>query len=194
MSFNSPNDPRASHSRSLDDFHQGEDVAENSQDDLGLDLVDELTQPSKDPSTRPVKKWMLVAGMLAILIIGAIVLFSVMTPKDITTDIVNAKDAQTSTQDVTGGGKVHVVVSKAQDGIVVQAIDLPTAPDGFDYQWSTTAKDGSIRRVAVLKDDKTDQWVGVKDLAIVDDLTLSLETDGGLDVPEGEPIAIVNAP
>jgi hypothetical protein len=194
MSFNSPNDPRSSKSRSLEDLHQGDENNENSQEDFGLDLVDELTEHSEHPANRPVKKWMLVAGMLAILIVGAIVLISVMSPKDTTTDVVNAKDAQTSTQEISGGGIVNVVISQSADGIAVQATDLPPAPEGFDYQWYTTAKDGSIRRVAVLKDDNTGQWVAVSDLDRVDDLTLSLETDEGLDVPEGEPIAIVDTP
>ena len=194
MSFDSSSSSNLPKGRSLDDFHQGEEETDNSQDDFGLDLVDELSEHPDQPAVRPVKKWMLVAGMLAILIVGALVLFSVTAPKDNSSAIVNASDAQKSTQTVTNGGNVNVVISQSEDGIAVQATDLPPAPEGFDYQWSASNKDGSIRRLAALKDDKTDQWVGVSSLSTLDDLSLSLETDGGLDVPEGEPLVVVDAP
>lgn len=194
MSFNSPSAPRSSDGRSLDDLHGVNHPDADAQDDFGLDLVDELSEHPEEPANRPVKKWMLVAGMLAILVVGGIVLLTLLTPKDSSGKIVDASDAQTSTEDITNGGSANIVISESEDGIAVQALDLPVAPEGFDYQWSATASDGSIRLLDALEDDKTDKWVSVHDLARLDDLTLSLETDGGLDVPEGEPLVVIATP
>ncbi len=84
-----------------------------------------------------------------------------------------------------------VLVDKNDDEALFYCLDLAEAPEGKTYQWWVKA-DGTHRSIAVFKVDSKGSNIvrleSVSDLGNIEQYSVTLEPDGGVDKPSGEMI------
>lgn len=174
--------------REPEDFRYG--TAEDAQDDLGLELVDDLVQHRSSPRPAPVKKWMLLAVAAVVVVIGVIALIAALMPRDIAGEVKHASDVTEQTAQVSGGGEAVLRLSAAKNAGSISLRDLAGAPQGETYQiWVEATGGGSASSLKVLDPQDTQATAGFQSLGDIDSVLVTTEPEGGSSEP-GESVVL----
>lgn len=160
-----------------------------SDEDLGLDLVDQVTEHRDDSRPRPLKKWMLVVAALAVVLIGGAILLVNLLPKDFVAITAGAKDKVEQTQPVEGGGTATLTTSDSKDTGSVMITELPVLPENESYVlWLTDAASDAPSVLADIPAKGQGTTAGFKGNSSIGTVILTVEPAEGTQTPSAEPL------
>lgn len=96
--------------------------------------------------------------------------------------ILRSGDAQVKTVDKGEGGRMTVAMSRSENRMLVLAEDLPNLPDGKDLQVWTGHK-GTMISAGFLDPENGDALLAISGFGDADAIGVTLEPDGGSEVP-----------
>ena len=117
---------------------------EPQEENLGLDLVSEVSTTSRVSRESKPKRWILVAVGLAIIVVLAIVTVSLLNGGTKASKASSASDAVIQTVKLNGGGEARLSSSKANDAIGVELSGLPPVSDSEQYVAWAVHEAGSV--------------------------------------------------
>jgi anti-sigma-K factor RskA len=99
--------------------------------------------------------------------------------------VMSASDAQTVAKTFPGGGNVRMVMSASANSAVIYAKDLPSQGKGKVYQvWLISADGPKSQGTFARSGDMI-----MEDIDQVDQLAVTVEPEGGSELPTSEPVA-----
>lgn len=175
-----------------------EDVRDSSreepEDNLGLGLVDDVATQRPDRAT-PVRKWILLAIAVVVVVAGIVALVNALAPRDIVSEVAAAPDRVANTVELPSGGTASVAVSPSLDEGSIELAGLPESSAESTYQvWIVSGTGGDVSSLAVLEPDETEHASGFKKLADIESLLITAEPAGGSEAPSRDPLATIDLP
>lgn len=104
--------------------------------------------------------------------------------------VLGAPDAEKVTVEVDGGGQATVVRSVAEGKAVVVTKDMPDAPDGQDYELWFRDDTGHLDPAGLMPDGSANTVILRGDASEITGVGITVEPDGGSEVPTNSPIAL----
>ncbi|MEE1620334.1 anti-sigma factor [Zafaria sp. Z1313] len=177
--------------RDARDFSNDAEPEEN----LGLDLVDEVAQHERRGPSAPVRKWLLLAVAAAVVVIGVTALVLALTPRDLVGEVASAPDRVESSVEVDGGGSAVLAVSRERDAGSLTLEGLPEPEAGQVYHvWVLAASNGAPSSVEALETGEVAGSVGIRGLADISTVTVTVEPASGAEVPGSDPVVSIDVP
>lgn len=167
--------------------------------DVGMGLVDGLGPPRQgetdEPAQRrPVTKWMLVVAAVLVLAIGGWAIWRVIAGPDIVGAVNRAEDNFiTEETPLADGGAMRGHVSRERDMAYVEFTDMPDPGEGNTYQLWLYPRDGSAPAdLGTRSAERLEDPVAFRGVNGFEDLTITVEPEGGSDRPGGEMLGEVD--
>ncbi|TLP73294.1 anti-sigma factor domain-containing protein [Nesterenkonia sphaerica] len=162
--------------------------------EVGVGLVQDISNHTGETERhKPVlKKWMFIAGFIAIVLIGAVVIWQFTAPRDVQA-IADADPDASVVEDyeMDGGGTIDAVLAPAEDVGYVQFQDVPSTEDEHTYQlWllpTGAGEPGTIGNFTA--EELEDEVVDITNLAQHQALLVTVEPVRGQERPQGDIVA-----
>lgn len=117
---------------------------EPQDENLGLDLVSQVAQTSRaERSTRP-KRWIFALVGLVIVIVLALVTFSLLNGGTKATKATKASDVVSESIELSSGGQAKISTSKKENALGVELTSLPALEDSEQYVVWAVHEEGGI--------------------------------------------------
>lgn len=104
--------------------------------------------------------------------------------------VLGAPDAEKVSLEIEGGGQATVVRSVAEGKAVVVTNDMPDAPTGKDFELWFRDDTGHLDPAGLMPDGPENTIVLRGDASDITGVGITVEPDGGSDVPTSSPIAL----
>lgn len=167
---------------------------DDNDEDLGMDLVDELST-DVESTRKPVKKWVLLVAGLAVILIGVVMLVVNLVPKNYVAQVDGAKDKVVVQSDVEGGGHAVLGTSAKKDAGSITLSDLPNIEATERYTvWLIDAASDRPTRLATLDAGSKNASEGFNGVSTIGSVMLTVEPSDGSDAPSEEPLVVLETP
>ena len=172
--------------------HRGDE----NDEDLGMDLVDQVSTHSERPARRPLKRWMFVVAALAVVVIGLVAGLVNLLPTDYVSKVERASDQVVAQADLEGGGHAVLTTSAKADAGMVELTDLPRLEASETYAvWLIEASTDRPTLLANVLPDEQPIQEGFNGVGNIASVMVSLEpADGSSSAPSTEPLAVLDLP
>ena len=172
--------------------HRGDE----NEEDLGMDLVDQVSTDAERPARRPLKRWVLVVAGLAVLLIGLIAGLSTLVPTNYVSKVERASDQVVVQAELEGGGNAVLTTSAKADAGMIELSGLPDVGSSETYSvWlieASTDRPTLLANVVPGEEPAQEGFNGVEKIASV---MVSLEpADGSSTAPSSAPLAVLDLP
>ncbi|WP_150460780.1 anti-sigma factor domain-containing protein [Nesterenkonia ebinurensis] len=162
--------------------------------EVGVGLVENLSNHTGETERRTpvIKKWMFVTGFLAIVLIGALIIWQVSIPRDIQALADADPEAeQIAEYPMEEGGTVDAVLSHTEDVGYAQFSDLPALEGEQTYQlWLLPAGTGEPSSIGNFTPDELEgEIITISNLASHQALLVTVENIRGEERPQGDIVA-----
>ena len=159
-----------------------------------MGLVEEFSNHTgEEVRRRPVlKRWMVIAGLLLVLLVGGLVIWQVSVPRDI--ESVAQADPQAYVLDgyeMANGGQIDAAFSEEEDVGYMEFEDVPELDDGATYQvWLMPTGTGAPSSLGnFTAEELQSDNVEVQGLAQYRALMITEEQIRGQERPGGDTVA-----
>lgn len=169
---------------------------DENEDDLGMDLVDQVSFDSAPSARRPMKKWMFVVAGVAVILIGLVAAILTLIPANDVAKVGRASDQVIAQADLDGGGHAVLTTSAKADAGMIELTDLPALDPSENYAvWlieDATDRSTLLANVAASQKPLKEGFNGLDKLGSV---MVSIEpADGSSTAPSSEPLAVLDLP
>ncbi|WP_300344208.1 anti-sigma factor [Nesterenkonia sp.] len=162
--------------------------------EVGVGLVEDISNHTGEEVRRtPVlKRWMFIAGFLAILLIGGIVIWQVSAPQDV--QGLAASDPEAAVvedYEMAQGGQLNAVFSEAEDVGHIEFSDVPELEGDATYQlWLMPADAAEPSSLGNFTAEELEaDGVDIHTFAAYRSLLITVEDRRGEERPQGETVA-----
>ncbi|GAA1495692.1 anti-sigma factor domain-containing protein [Paeniglutamicibacter kerguelensis] len=167
---------------------------DENDDDLGMDLVDQVSTDAEN-TRRPLKKWVFVVAGLAVILIGVVILLANLMPKNYVAQVDGAKDKVVVQADLEGGGHAVLSTSAKADAGSVALTALPRIDGTERYTvWLIEAESDRATRLATIDAGAESATEGFNGMATVGSVMLTVEPAEGSTSPSTEPLVVLETP
>ncbi|NDK31368.1 anti-sigma factor domain-containing protein [Nesterenkonia haasae] len=162
--------------------------------EVGVSLVEDISNHTgEDERRKPVvKKWMFIAGFIAIVLIGALVIWQFTVPRDVQA-IADADPDASLVEDyqMEQGGTIDAVLAPTEDVGYVQFEDVPGTEGDQTYQlWLLPSGAGEPASIGNFTADQLeDEIIDINNLAQHQALLVTVEEVRGEERPQGDIVA-----
>ncbi|MGZ2223049.1 anti-sigma factor [Glutamicibacter nicotianae] len=122
--------------------HRDEPQDEN----LGLDLVSQVASSSRATKTKP-KRWIFAVTGLAIIVVLALVIFTLLNGGTKASKASKADDAVTQTVELKSGGQAVLSSSESENAVGVELSELPALDGSEQYVAWAVHESGSVTMI-----------------------------------------------
>ncbi|WP_404285806.1 anti-sigma factor [Glutamicibacter arilaitensis] len=171
--------------------HRDEPQDEN----LGLDLVSQVARSSRaERSSRP-KRWIFALVGLVIVVVLALVTFSLLNGDTKASQATKSDDAITEVIDLSSGGQAAISTSKQENALGVELTALPPLDDSEQYVVWAVHEEGGISVVSKTSGEDAKGGLSPIDDVVAVHITVegseipaspSEETEASVDLPLGQ--------
>lgn len=167
---------------------------DENDDDLGMDLVDQVS--TDEVSTRrPVNKWVFVAAGLAVILIGVVVLLANLLPKNYVAQVDGAKDKVVVQEDLEDGGQAVLSTSAKADAGSIALTGLPNLDSSERYTvWLVEAESDRPTLLATVEPGEESSTEGFNGVSKIGSVMVTVEPADGSLAPSAEPQAVLETP
>lgn len=162
--------------------------------EVGVGLVEDISNHTgEDERRKPViKKWMFVAGFLVVVLVGALVIWQFLIPRDIQS-VVDA-DPEVSTiagYEMSEGGTINAALSGAENAGYVEFSDVPTLEGEDTYQlWLLPSGAGEPTSIGnYTAEELEEDVIGIENLTRHESLVITIEAIRNEERPQGDVVA-----
>lgn len=185
-------DPIAPPSNLLEDVVAS--VGEDDDDEIGVGLVQNISSSTGETPRRTpvVKRWMLIAGFAAVVLIGIIVIWIVAGGRDIEALAESDPEAHEVTDyEMTEGGQIDAVLSPNEDVGYAEFTDVPELEGDDTYQlWMMPAETGAPSSIGNFTAEELEEdGADLHDISEYSALTVTVESIRGEERPTGDVVA-----
>ncbi|MDO5745011.1 MAG: anti-sigma factor [Micrococcaceae bacterium] len=173
-----------------DPAHRGDE----NEDDLGMDLVDQVSFDSEAPARRPIKKWMFVVAGLAVVLIGLVAALLTLIPSNDVAKVERASDQVVAQGDLEGGGHAVLTTSAKADAGMIELSDLPALDPAENYAvWLIEDSTDRATFLAGVTPGEKPVKEGFNGIEKLGSVMVSLEpSDGSSTAPSTEPLIVLD--
>lgn len=167
---------------------------DENDDDLGMDLVDQVSTDSENTS-KPLKKWVFVVAGLAVILIGVVILLANLMPKNYVAQVDGAKDKIVVQADLEGGGHAVLGTSAKADAGSIALTSLPRIDGSERYTvWLIDAESDRATRLATVDSGAESATEGFNGVGKIASVMVTVEPVEGSTTPSTEPLAVLDTP
>lgn len=173
--------------------HADEEI--DAAEDLGLDLVDEVSTSRRRRRSAPVKRMALIAIAAVVLVVGVAAVVFTLMPRDVVSEVRDAEDTVATSADYEGGSAT-VSVSPELNAGALEVAGLPAPEGGTAYRaWVVDAATGSHSPLEAIQPETTDGAVGFTGASDIVSIDVTVEPISETsDVPTSEPVLSIELP
>ncbi|RJN31801.1 anti-sigma factor domain-containing protein [Nesterenkonia natronophila] len=162
--------------------------------EVGVGLVEDISTHTGEAERRKpvVKKWMFVAGFIAIVLIGALVIWQFTLPRDVQAVADADPDASVvEDYEMDEGGTIDAVLAPTEDVGYVQFQDVPSTEGEQTYQlWLLPNGAGEPASIGnFTAEELEDEIIDITNLAQHQALLVTVESVRGEERPQGDIVA-----
>lgn len=167
---------------------------DENDDDLGMDLVDQVSTDSES-TRRPLKKWVFVVAGLAVILIGVVILLANLAPKNYVSQVDGAKDKVVVQADLEGGGHAVLSTSAKADAGSIALTSLPRIDGSERYTvWLIEAESDRATLLSTIDSGAESATEGFNGVSKVGSVMVTVEPAEGSTSPSAEPLAVLDTP
>lgn len=164
---------------------------EPQEENLGLDLVSQVASSSRAAKKKP-KRWIFAVTGLAIIVVLAVVILSLLNGGTKASKAADAADAITQTVELKSGGKAVLSSSKSENAVGVELSELPALDGSEQYVAWAVRESGSIS--VIVSSTGEDASAGLTPADDVIALHITVEGSKIPDAPSADAEASVDLP
>ncbi|GAB3658413.1 hypothetical protein GCM10027591_12190 [Zhihengliuella somnathii] len=171
------------------------DEETDAAEDLGLDLVDEVSTSRRRLRSAPIKRVALIAIAAVVLVVGVVAVVFTLMPRDVVSEVRDAGDTVSTSADYEGGSAT-VSVSDELNAGALEVSGLPAPRAGTEYRaWVVDAAAGSHSPLEAIEPETTDGAVGFTGASEIVSIDVTVEPIAeDSDVPTSEPVLSIELP
>ncbi len=167
---------------------------DDNDEDLGMDLVDQVSTDAES-TRKPLKKWVFVLAGFAVILIGVVILLANLVPKDYVSQVDGAKDKVVVQAEIDNGGHAVLSTSAKADAGSLVLTGLPTLDPTERYTiWLIQAESDRPTRLATIDAGAQGASEGFNGVATVGSVMLTVEPSEGSTSPSDEPLLLLETP
>ena len=167
---------------------------DDNDDDLGMDLVDQVSTDS-ETTRRPLQKWVFVVAGLAVILIGVVILLANLMPKNYVSQVEGAQDKVVVQADLEGGGHAVLGTSAKADAGSIALTGLPAIDGSERYTvWLIDAESDRATLLSTVESGAQGATEGFNGAATVGSVMVTIEPAEGSSTPSTEPLAVLDTP
>lgn len=169
---------------------------DENDDDLGMDLVDQVSTDAESPVRRPLKKWTLVLVGVAVILIGLVAGLVNLIPTNYVSKVERASDQVVVQGELEGGGHAVLKSSAKADAGMIELSGLPAIDPTEDYAvWLIEASTDKPTLLATVKPGDKPAKEGFNGASKLSSVMVSVEPDDGSSTaPSTEPLVVLELP